>query len=382
MRIERQRALAARLLALHAAESTDLAPAVVRHPVTDYTGRDRFERERDVLFRRRPIVACASADVRDAGDVATAESGGVPLVITRDADGGLHAFANICRHRASILVREPAGHGVKNLQCGFHGWTYGLDGRLIGQPHSCGGFADLDRGSLGLLERPVAERAGLVFVRPVGDEPIDLDELLCGVDEEIAEFELDGYHRYDSWISTWRCNWKLIIDTFLEPYHVPALHRTTVARYYLVNPSLVDTFGPNLRYHSLQRNFTELASMPEHEWELASRGTIEYLVAPNTVLSHSVDHLGLYRFWPLAPDETRVDLTIYTPQPVDTDEARAHFARTLELHQKVSGGEDFAEQERIQFAMSSGVVDETIFGRNEPGVIRFHAALDELLAER
>jgi len=165
----------------------------------------------------------------------------------------------------------------------------------------------------------------------------------------------------------------------LEAYHVFALHRRSVARYYLVAPSTWDPFGPNLRYHSLQKNFLELKDLPEDQWDLESRGTIEYFIAPNTILSHSVDHIAVYRFLPRSVDETVVELTIYTPKPVESEADHEHYRRTLELHQRVSGGEDFLQQEGIQRSLASGLVKETIFGRNEPAAIHFHTALRDLL---
>jgi hypothetical protein len=131
----------------------------------------------------------------------------------------------------------------------------------------------------------------------------------------------------------------------------------------------------------LQKNFLELQNMPEEEWDLETRGTIEYFIAPNTILSHSVDHMAVYRFLPRAVDETVSELTIYTPEPVETDEAIAHYRRTLELHQRVAGDEDFVQQEAIQRSLASGLVTETIFGRNEPAAIHFHESLRALLRD-
>ena len=378
MRQERQREIVRRLLALHDAKSTELAPEPLRNPAHDYTSAEHFALEQRRLFRERPVVACLSVDVAEPGSFVATDCGGVPVVVVRGDDAQLRAFVNICRHRASILLD---GHGTLNhsIVCGFHGWTYGLDGSLVGQPYSCDGFASIDRDTLSLRRAAVAERAGLVFVRAVDDRPFDLDETLCGVDDELDEFDLASYFRFDSWVSSWKCNYKLILDTFLEAYHVFALHRRSVARYYLPAPSTWDPFGPNLRYHSLQRNFLDLKELPEDEWDLDSRGTIEYFIAPNTILSHSVDHMAVYRFLPTAVDETVSELTIYTPKPVETDAERAHYRRTLELHQRVAGDEDFVQQEAIQRSLATGLVGETIFGRNEPAAIHFHNSLRALL---
>ena len=378
MKPERQREIVRRLLALHDAKSTELAPEPLRNPAADYTSAEQFALEERHLFRERPIVACLSVDVAEPGAFVTTDCGGIPIVVVRGDDGELRAFVNICRHRASILLD---GHGTLNrsIVCGFHGWTYGLDGVLIAQPFSCDGFSSIDPGELSLRPAAVAERSGLVFVRAATDEPIDLDEVLCGVDDELDDFELSSFFRYDSWVSSWKCNYKLMLDTFLEAYHVFALHRRSVARYYITAPSTWDPFGPNLRYHSLQKNFPELKDLPEDQWDLESRGTIEYFIAPNTILSHSVDHLAIYRFLPTDVDETTAEMTIYTPKAVESDAEHEHYRRTLELHKRVSGGEDFIQQEGIQRSLASGLVKETIFGRNEPAAIHFHNSLRELL---
>ena len=378
MRPERQREIVRRLLALHDQKSTELAPEPLRNPAHDYTSAEQFAREQQLLFRERAVVVCLSVDVAAPGSFVATDCGGVPIAVVRGDDGVLRAFVNICRHRASILL-DGRGELNRSIVCGFHGWTYGLDGALIAQPFSCDGFASIDTNDLSLRRAAVAERSGLVFVRAASDEPIDLDDVMCGLDEELDEFQLSSLYRYDSWVSSWKCNYKLMLDTFLEAYHVFALHRRSVARYYITAPSTFDPFGPNLRYHSLQKNFPELKDLPEDQWDLAARGTIEYFVAPNTILSHSVDHLAIYRFLPTAVDETVAEMTIYTPKPVESEADHDHYRRTLELHQKVSGGEDFIQQEGIQRALASGLVKETIFGRNEPAAIHFHTALRELL---
>jgi phenylpropionate dioxygenase-like ring-hydroxylating dioxygenase large terminal subunit len=379
MRPERQREIVRRLLALHDQKSTELAAEPLRNPAHDYTSPEQFAREQQVLFRDRPVIVCLSVDVAEPGSFVATECGGVPIVVVRGDDGALRAFVNICRHRASILL-DGRGTLSRSIVCGFHGWTYGLDGVLIAQPFSCEGFASIDTNDLSLRPAAVAERSGLVFVRASNDQPIDLDAVMCGVDEELDEFDLTSFYRYDSWVSSWKCNYKLMLDTFLEAYHVFALHRRSVARYYITAPSTFDPFGPNLRYHSLQKNFPELKDLPEDQWDLGSRGTIEYFIAPNTILSHSVDHLAIYRFLPTAVDETIAEMTIYTPKAVETEAEHEHYRRTLELHQRVSGGEDFIQQEGIQRSLATGLVKETIFGRNEPAAIHFHNSLRELLA--
>jgi hypothetical protein len=159
-------------------------------------------------------------------------------------------------------------------------------------------------------------------------------------------------------------------------HHVFALHADTVAKYFLVRPSAFEPFGPHLRFHSLQKSLLDLKGTDPSSWELLPHGTVEYLISPSTVLSHSVDHLALYRFLPLAADRTAVEAMIYTPAPVETDRQATHYRRTLELHQRVSGDQDFTQCVKIQRSLETGRVDQVLFGRNEPAAIHFHRCLD------
>ena len=377
MRRETQLELIRELLAHHAAGTTQLADDVLALPAEAYTGESHWQAEREALFRRRPVVACLSGAVASAGDYVSLTVGGVPLVVVRGDDGVLRGFRNVCRHRASSVV-SGCGSGATSLRCPFHAWTYRLDGSLLARPQAGEGFAGTDESEFGLVPVPVGEAGGLVFVRAEGDDPVDAAGLVGDAAQDLDDFAVGGYVPFDRWESSWPCNWKLLVDTFLESYHVFSLHRTTVGRYYLSQPMTYRGYGPNLRFQTCQKSILELAEAPEDQWDLLSRATVEYLIAPNTILSHSVDHFAVYQFLPTAVDYTDITMTLYTPEPV-TEQTRPHYERTLELHQKVGAGEDFPQVVKIQQSLDSGLVTETLVGRHEVALIHFHQALDKLL---
>jgi hypothetical protein len=172
----------------------------------------------------------------------------------------------------------------------------------------------------------------------------------------------------------------LLLDTFLESYHVFSLHKKTVGRYFVSQPSTYDVSGETVRLQTTQRSLLELAERPESEWDLLAHATVEHLVGATFLLSHSVDHVAAYRFLPEAPDRTRVELVLYTEDPIGDDPARRqHYDRTLALHVKVATDEDFHEQERIQANLATGLVDEVLFGRNEPAAAHLHRWVRELV---
>ncbi len=377
MRRETQVELIRELLDHHAAGTTQLADDMLVLPAEVYTSESHWKAEREVLFRHRPVVACLAGAVASAGDYVSLTAGGVPVVVVRGDDGELRGFRNVCRHRASSVV-SGCGSRASSLRCPFHAWTYRLDGSLLARPQAGEGFTGTDESELGLAPVPVGEACGVVFVRPEGDDPVNAPWLVGDASHDLDDFAVGDYVPFDRWESSWPCNWKLLVDTFLESYHVFSLHRTTVGRYYLSQPMTYKGYGPNLRFQTCQKSILELAEAPEKEWDLLSRATVEYLIAPNTILSHSVDHFAVYQFLPTAVDSTDVTMTLYTPEPV-TDQTRPHYERTLELHQKVGAGEDFPQAVKIQQSLASGLVTETLIGRHEVALNHFHQALDSLL---
>ena len=104
-------------------------------PAPYYTDAEYFSRELDALFRTMWICAGRADEIAQPGQFVVREVAGDSVIITRSADGGVHAFHNVCRHRGTRLCTETSGTFPGSIQCPYHAWTYGLDGRLIGAPH-------------------------------------------------------------------------------------------------------------------------------------------------------------------------------------------------------------------------------------------------------
>lgn len=369
-----------RWLEMHAHGTTQLADDVMRIDTAVYRSQAWFEREQRVLFREGPVVACLSADVREAGDHVVIESGGVPLVVVRGPDGSLRAFVNACRHRGAQVVRE-AGTGARNFACPFHAWTYSLDGRLLGRPRSQGGFDTLAKDDCSLMPVPVAEAHGIVFVRPEGEAPVDARAELDGLGPDLDGFRLDTYRVYGRLQREWRCNWKLLLDTFFESYHVFALHGASVGPDYPGHVMVFDTFGPHMRIPVPRASLLDFNERPRAEWTLLPHATVQYHLSPNAMVNHTIDHLILWRFVPTSVDATMAEMTMYVPLATDdrADDAvwRKEMDDWFDLHDAVTRDEDYPESERIQRVLASGRVDHTVLGRNEGAVQHFHRTIAE-----
>lgn len=369
-------ALIERVLAHTAADTRELAPAMTRRPVADYLDSDRFAAERAALFAHHPVAVGHVAQLPEPGSWFTHDHTPVPVLVTRDHGGRIQAFANVCRHRGARLCPQPTGQG-RRLTCPFHGWSYDLGGGLAGILHG-EGFDGLDRNDHGLVPLPVAERHGFVFVRPaVGGAPIDLDTVLVGLapDLDVArpERHLLALRRWDV-----ACNWKVLLDNFLEMYHVPVLHRANIGPMFEPNRSVYDDLGPNGRRIDPRRSIRRLADQAPEEWRLRDHALITYHLFPNVQTFWTQDYFSWLSVWPVAVDRTVCTQHIVADWQPDTDELRRHLQTNLDLFDQTLA-EDFATSEGVQQGLGSGALSEVLFARYEQGAARVHTAVDAAL---
>ncbi|MGH7858112.1 MAG: SRPBCC family protein, partial [Candidatus Binatia bacterium] len=203
-----------------------------------------------------------------------------------------------------------------------------------------------------------------------------------GMQTEIVEYGLEGFTHYETRTREWSFNWKLVIDTFTEAYHIPALHRRSIAPDYDFRNSIWDRFGLCQRTVNFRSSIEkELAEKPEQERTLLPHTTIEYFLLPNVVLTHQIDHVELWRAIPLSVDRTLVSTSLYAPRPPATDSAKGHWKKNLDLLLNVTETEDFPLMAEIHRSLTAGAVKELIYGKLEPALIHYHRSLNRLLGE-
>lgn len=192
-------------------------------PASWYTDAAVFEREKARIFGRCWQYLGLQDDLPAHGDFLTTTLGDVPIVVVRDADGRLRGFVNVCRHRGSTLVLEDRGC-KKSIQCHYHAWTYGLDGRLRAAPGSKA-EPDFDASAFSLVPIAVDTWGPFIFVNPEV-EATPLQETLGDLPQQVAELGLDlnrlRLRRRDTYDIA--ANWKVVVDNYLECYHCPVAH--------------------------------------------------------------------------------------------------------------------------------------------------------------
>ena len=359
--------------------TTAMADAVYRNPVTDYTCREQLASERNLLFRRHPLLMGLGNEISEPGDFLTDDFSGAPVLVVRGEDGVARGFLNVCRHRGSRVAKGRGNR--RRFVCPYHAWTYGTDGRLLRIPHESG-FPGVDPSCHGLTPVPVVEKHGLIWAMTSPGATFDIDEALGGIEGDLASYDLGRYSLYETRVLEQKMNWKLVIDTFLETYHVRVLHPTTLDPILHSNVGTFDAFGRNSRSIYIRKSVEELRALPESDWDLILHTAIVYVLFPNTVFIMQQDHLEIWRIFPVGddPDRARMYVQLYTPEPALTESAKGHWDRNMDLLMSIVLEEDFPNGENIQSSFYSGAQEHVTYGRNEPALGHYHESIKRHIA--
>jgi choline monooxygenase len=340
-------------------------------PASWYTDARVLAEERVKVFGRTWQLAGRAELAAEPGQFFTCEVGGEPVVVVRDAGGLLRAFSNVCRHRAGP-VAEGRGRR-KSFQCGYHGWTYGLDGRLLGTPEF-EGVECWDRAANGLPEFRAEAWGPLVFVNlDAGAAP--LAETLGDLASLVADGRDLSAMRHAA-RKDWElgCNWKVYVDNYLEGYHIPVVHPSLhreldYARYRTETK----------RFHSIQHApLRPAASRLRPPERPEDDGAQFYWLFPNLMLNVYADNYSTNLIVPLGPERTLTVFEWYFLDP-ESREARAKLAETVEFSDEIQV-EDIRICEAVQRGLRSRTYDRGRYSaRRENGVHHFHGLLAEFM---
>ena len=194
-----------------------------------FTSQDVLEVEKNFFFRDSWLCLGLVHDVPEDGGVYPVTIVDQPLVIVRDRDSTIRVFNNVCSHRGAQLIDK--NRRCTTIVCPYHGWSYALDGELKQTPHVGGEniheCQEINKSDLGLKEVRSGIWAGLIFVnlsgqaqsfddfiKPLGDRWQDIDVSLLEHVKDLGQQP------------TFNANWKLVVENFVESYHLPSVHQS------------------------------------------------------------------------------------------------------------------------------------------------------------
>jgi phenylpropionate dioxygenase-like ring-hydroxylating dioxygenase large terminal subunit len=184
-----------------------------------YTAPEVFAADRRAVFGREWLLAAHVSEIPEAGDYVLFEMLEDSVILCRDGESGIRAFANVCRHRGSRLCIAPRGN-VRRFTCPYHAWAFNLDGSLF---HARLLDADYDRDRLNLIPVAVEVLEGLIYVS-LSDNPPDFAPLRAALTPCLAPFGLAQTkiaHRETYPVAA---NWKLLLENYNECYHCAPAH--------------------------------------------------------------------------------------------------------------------------------------------------------------
>ena len=351
-----------------------------------YTDPTVLEIEKEKIFRRiwqlvgttmQPCgeVNGAKKTIADPETYFTAEIAGEPILIIRDKQGTLRAFSNVCRHRAGPIA---LGSGCKNvMRCQYHGWTYTLEGKLIGTP-DVEGVEFFDRSTMGMFPLRLDTWRDLIFVN-FDNNAEPLEKVLGEIPTQVRGFDFEGLKLAERRDYIIDCNWKVYVDNYLEGYHIPIAHpglmkEIDYAQY------RTDTY----RYYSQQ--FAPIRAMkPDDTGErFYAPGTgglkeaLYFWIFPNLMLNIYPDNLSTNLIVPLSHNKT---LTIFEWFFHDTESpaSKERIAKAVAFSDEVQQ-EDIMLCTNVQKGLKSSTYDRGRYSvKRENGVHHFHMLLREFL---
>jgi phenylpropionate dioxygenase-like ring-hydroxylating dioxygenase large terminal subunit len=341
-------------------------------PAWCYTSEAFYRREVERIFHKVWNFIGAADRLRDAGDYFTLTFAGVPVIVLRDRDGEVRAFANSCRHRGSALL-EGSGK-CRLIVCPYHSWSYHLDGTLAGAPEMQKS-RDFDPNAYGLLPIRIDSWGGFLFIN-FDREAAPLADYLGDLPERVAPYGLADMACARRKEYVMDCNWKLFVENAKESYHIGTVHRRTINKYASARSSgywieeakgeYCTTFAQHEGSMALLKGDAGFPPIESLEGLREAGGTRAPLIYPSTYLACTIDCAWYLELHPLGPGRTRLVHGALFPKDRLTRPDFADIAKNYYKRWDITIEEDIVASERQQRGLESPFALPGRFSYREP----------------
>ena len=356
-----------------------MAADVVRNPVAEYTDPRRLAEEKAQLFRGYPLVVGHGSQCAEPRDFFTEDVAGVPVLVSRQDDGSLKAFLNVCRHRGSKVTFEECGQR-RSFTCPYHAWTYRSDGVLTGIPYG-EGFEGLDRAGDGPGLAPVGGAPRVRVGRARGRAVPDVARPPGRARRRAGEHGLAPYVVELGTVLRADFNWKVVVDGFLETYHLRFLHNATIGPYIKTNVAPFEAVGRHGRMVAVRNGYDEVRGRLGEEAAFLPYVAVVYQIFPNTIILWQGDHFESWFVFPEGEDPARSAsrVQLLAPRPTASDDEQRHWDQNWKVLMDTVLNEDFVVARAAEEGFATGAQTHLTFGRNEPALQHYHRSLSEVL---
>ncbi len=362
-------------------------PADIAVPAARYVDKAFHELEQDRVFAAGWLFAAHGGQIPLVGDVLLLDAFaamGHPIFLLRGKDGKVRAFYNACQHRGAPLVAAGQTHVDSRMICGYHAWTYDLEGQLIGFPEAKNFPPDHRKGCLGLKTVECDTWGQLIFVRLRGEGPSlrkHLEPVASELDELLGE-TAEAVHFVESRSLALNCNWKMPVDANIETYHVPFVHRRSAAQF-LDEQRTAQWLLPNGHSGMLigfrQPSDPAVRGFVDRHGN-TRLGVYSFHIFPNmSIVFGGPAHCFLIMSLPAGPGTS-----IYSAHFLSAADPRGEHASSISKWVEANWGillEDLAQLEAAQQAIGSGAIETLRLQYQERRIRYLHEEIDRRIGE-
>ncbi|KAF1355897.1 ISP domain-containing protein [Lizonia empirigonia] len=343
--------------------------AVRALPGNWYTSEEMYQLERRAIFSRRWLILTHKSRLSKPGDWLRYKCANYDFVVSKDRSGEIHAFHNVCRHRAYPVVEQQEGNS-KIFSCKYHGWSYGLNGNLAKAP----GYQELegfDKAKNGLFPIHVhIDPNGFVYINMDSKKVPDVtwDEQFEGTDqqERFKQFDFDDYDFDHSYTMEGNFNWKILADNFNECYHCKTTHPDL--------PAIA-----NLETYDVQCSADHIDHDPKSNPDQVKQGLniCSTYLFPYSSYTVSPHFMFMQKFMPSGPNQCVMYYEVWK----NRNSSREEFDRLNIVYKRVMA-EDKVLCERAQENINAGVfTNGELHPHLEKGPLFFQKRCREIVME-
>ncbi|WP_374146790.1 aromatic ring-hydroxylating dioxygenase subunit alpha [Sphingomonas sp. 28-63-12] len=293
-------------------------PKLADIPAGRYVDPAFLALEQEGLWKRSWLYAGHVDQLPEPGSWFLVRNTGSPILIVRDLQGDIRAFYNSCRHRGGPLVKEEAGT-ARGFVCGYHGWSYTLAGDLTAIRDKRD-FVDFDFSCRSLIPVRCERLGGWIFINEDAEAGSLIDSL-GPVAAELEQFAIDDLTLVDSRGYDVACNVKILLDAFLEVYHLKSIHQSTVDRFLDHRGTTITLWPgghsrmttPNRRPDWTDPGTKGMPPIPSVT-EIPRDNNVSYNIYPNIVMPPASTGLPMLVFWPRSDRTMRIECHWFSPR--------------------------------------------------------------------